>query len=527
MSIVITGLTFGYRNSESLFENLGLLLGDEQKASLVGANGAGKSTLLKIITGRLEPLAGAAVCSSVPYYVPQQVGFSGLTVAQAMGVDRKIAALRAISAGSLAQGDYDTLGDDWEVEARCLSALGQWGLGHAGPDTPMENLSGGEKTKVLLCGLSVSQPGVVLLDEPTNHLDAGARQRLYDYIASAKATVLVVSHDLTLLNMLPRTMELSKSGIKLYGGNYAFYREQKELQAGALEGDIHEQEKGLRQAKLKAQQVKERQQRREGRGERNKDQVVRILRKTMADRAAGTSKRLGDKHEQIVSQGREKLAGLRAQRDAARDLKIDFDDAGLHEGKLLVSLRGVNHKYGEGAMLWGAPLDLDLYSGERVRIAGDNGSGKTTLLKILMGQIEPAEGSVKRGAFRYVYLDQEYSMAETDKTVLELAMEYNHEKLSDHEVKTRLHRALFPAEMWDKPCRSLSGGERMRLCLCCLMLSDHVPDLFVLDEPTNNLDLPSLEILTRTLADYRGTVLLISHDGDFALEVGITREIDL
>lgn len=153
--------------------------------------------------------------------------------------------------------------------------------------------------------------------------------------------------------------------------------------------------------------------------------------------------------------------------------------------------------------------------------------GKTTLLKLLIGELVPSVGEVVRSDFSSVYLDQEYSKVNTSQTLLELARTYNCHNLLDHEIKLRLHRALFPKQMWDKSCCVLSGGERMRLYLCCLMISNHIPDLFILDEPTNNLDLSSLDILTYTIKDYQGTLLVISHDKRFVEEIGITKVIEL
>lgn len=141
--------------------------------------------------------------------------------------------------------------------------------------------------------------------------------------------------------------------------------------------------------------------------------------------------------------------------------------------------------------------------------------------------MQPTAGEIRRSEFSYVCLDQEYSRLDTPATVLETAQAYNRSHLEDHELKMRLHRALFPAETWDKACDTLSGGERMRLNLCCLMIGNHVPDLFILDEPTNNLDLQSLGILTDTIRSYRGTLLLVTHDSRFAEEVGITKTIEL
>ncbi len=527
MSIVINDLSFSYDNQSPIFEHLYLSVPDGGKVSVVGDNGTGKSTLLRLIAGLLMPLTGEVACSSAPYYVPQVAGLDGGTVAEMLGVDGKMKALQSILAGSTDAADYDALGDDWEVEARSLAALAHWGLPGVSLTTASASLSGGERTKVLLAGMQVREPGIILLDEPTNHLDRAGRRLLYDFIARTKATVVIVSHDIELLELLDRTCELSPRGLKIYGGNYTFYREQKELETNALEESIDSEEKALRIARRKAQQVRERQDRREGVGEAHKDQLPRIMRKGAMNRGENTAARLQGRHERVMDEGREKLSELRGRRDLSRDLKIDFDDARLHTGKLLVSLRGVNHEYTEGCQVWSEGLDLDIFSGDRLRITGGNGSGKTTLVKIITGQIAPTVGIVKRQNFNYIYLDQDYSMLDPQETVLGMAQRYNASKLADHEVKIRLHRALFPEADWDKACAALSGGERMRLCLCCLMLADAVPDMMILDEPTNNLDISSLDILSRTVSGYRGSLLLISHDDHFARETGVEREVGL
>ncbi len=185
-----------------------------------------------------------------------------------------------------------------------------------------------------------------------------------------------------------------------------------------------------------------------------------------------------------------------------------------------------NFGYTSDKLLWPSLLDLEIRSGERIHLTGDNGNGKTTLVRLLTSELAPTIGSIHRAEnFSYLYLDQQYSAVWRDATVLELAREHNLENLQDHEVKTRLNRALFPAETWDKNCLTLSGGERMRLYLCCLMLSNHIPDMLILDEPTNNLDLSSLAILADTIKNYRGTLVIISHDRNFVDQIGITSEI--
>lgn len=525
MTIILSGVSYHYHNQQPLFEVLNLSVGTGRKVSLIGNNGTGKSTLLKLIAGELPLSSGSICCSSQPYYVPQQIGITGIEIGEALGVADKIRAFHAICNGSVCQFDYETLNDDWDIESNCRAALDDWGLQHVKLTASIDTLSSGEKTKLFLAGLMIHHPAIVLLDEPTNHLDVSGRQKLYDFILGTKATVVVVSHDITLLNLLDTNYELTSKGLKLYGGNYDFYCEQKEVEDRALEQHIDTEQTALRLARKKAQEVRERQEKRMRHGEANKDQLPRIMRKGLKDKGERTSARLGDKHSEILSESHLKLSALREQRRVNCELKIDFEDAQLHHGKLLISTKAVNFGYVENQPLWKLPLDLEIRSGERVQLCGENGSGKTTLVKLLTGVLKSAIGDVFRTDFSSVYLDQEYSKINSEHSVLELAQEYNCNNLQEHEIKLRLHRALFPKEMWDKSCQVLSGGEKMRLCLCCLMISNHVPDLFILDEPTNNLDLSSLAILTDTIKNYRGTLLVISHDQNFVRAIGITKKI--
>lgn len=527
MSIILSGVSYRYRNQQFLFEGLDLSVAAGCKTAVVGDNGVGKSTLLKLIAGELVPAAGSIACSSHPCYVPQQLSAAGVSAACVLGVEDKLDALRAICGGSADPRFYDLLADDWEVESRCRAALDHWGLGHVGLTHPVDALSGGERTKLCLAGLLIHQPAVVLLDEPTNHLDTSGRRRLYDFIRASRATIVVVSHDVKLLNLLDTTCELTSKGLKIYGGNYDFYREQKQIEEDALARRIDAEQTALRLARKKAQEVRERQERRMRQGERHKDQLPRILRRTLKDSGERTEAQLVGKHAEQIDGSRDRLSELRQRQRTPCELKIDFDDAQLHNGKLLVRADGLNFEYTPGRPLWREPLALELRSGERIRLTGDNGTGKTTLVRLLTGELQPTAGRIVRAGFSYVYLDQHYSRVNTPQCVLELAQAYNHGNLRDYELKVRLHRALFGQDMWDKRCDTLSGGERMRLYLCCLMIANHVPDLFILDEPTNNLDLSSLAILTSTIRNYRGTLLVISHDDNFADEIGITRTIGL
>ncbi len=529
MSIIANGVSYRHTNNQPLFENVALSVPDGAKVSLIGPNGAGKSTLLQLLGGRLAPAAGSIAVSSSPYYVPQHTVPDERSIAELLGADEKLRALQAIYAGTTDTAWFDTLGDDWTIEERCHAALAEWELRDAALDTPVAALSGGERTKVLLAGLSLHNPAIVLLDEPTNHLDRRARAKLYEYVGRTHATLVVVSHDITLLNLLQTTCELTAAGIRLYGGNYNFYREQKTIEEQALTERIEAEQTALRAARRQAQEVRERQERRSAQGKRNKSKtgLARIVANARGAQAQNSAARLQDRHTAIIGDSRQRLAELRGRQIRHGELKIDFDDAALHAGKRLIRAEGLNFTYGDGAPLWPQPLDLEIRSGDRVHIAGDNGSGKTTLVRMLLGELAPTAGRVERAGFSAVYLDQEYRALESPLSVAEMAGRHNAHRLADHEVKIRLDRALFPRETWDKPCRALSGGERMRLWLCCMMLSDSIPDLMVLDEPTNNLDIGSLAILTDTIRDYRGTLLVVSHDEHFVREVGTTKTVAL
>lgn len=530
MSIVVNDLSYMHPDREVLFQNVSFSLATGQKASLIGDNGSGKSTLLKILSGEFTPSSGEVAISDTPYLVPQHFGqYDSMTIACALGIGGKIAALRAILAGDLSEDNYTALGDDWDIEERAGRELGSWGLGHVTPDTPLAQLSGGEKTRVFLAGTGIVLPSVVLMDEPTNHLDRDARERLYALVDRSPAAMLIVSHDRELLNLMDTTLELTARGVNLYGGNYDFYKAVRDGQLQALQQRIDENQKAVRAARKSARETIERKEKMDARGERKQKQagVPRIMMNSIRDGAEKSGAKLKDKHTKKIEEGTERVRELRGELPAHRNLKIALDSSSLHKGKVLVDAVGINFGYDPEQPLWASPLDLRITSGQRLWIQGANGSGKTTLLKLITGGLEPTVGQIKRADFSSVYIDQEYSLIDDRLTVLSQLESYNRRHLPEHALKTELHRFLFPSATWDKPCAALSGGEKMRLMLCCLLVSNDTPDVFILDEPTNNLDISSMEILTSVISDYSGTVILISHDRRFAEEIGVDSVVNL
>lgn len=531
MSIIIKDLSYIHSDKEVLFSHLNLNVNPGEKIALIGNNGCGKSTLMQILAGDLSPASGATSCPGQLYYVPQHFGqFDNQSIAQAIGVDHKLEALHAILNGNVSEHYFSQLNDDWNIEERTQAALSDWGMEGISLSRPMNGLSGGEKTRIFLAGMELQEPSVVLLDEPTNHLDTIGRERLYNFIRRTSAILLVISHDRTLLNLLPAICELSRFGLKYYGGNYDFYKEQKAQQLDALEQQLEEKQKALRLARKTAREVEERKAKQSVRGEKAsiKKGIPAILMGARKQSAENSTSKLTSTHAEKAEKLQQEMSHIKSSLPLTEKLKTDFNASNLHTGKILVSAKEINFHYPDATVsLWDAPLCFELRSGDRLNIQGNNGSGKTTLLKLIMGELQPTAGMMECTNFTSVYLDQEYSLVCNKRTVLQQVDVFNHRHLPEHEVKTILNRYLFPRDVWNKPCSKLSGGEKMRLSFCCLMIADNTPDMFILDEPTNNLDIESIGIITATIRDYTGTVLAISHDREFLRETGVEREIYL
>jgi ATPase subunit of ABC transporter with duplicated ATPase domains len=527
--LILQNIAYAHPNKDLLFDEINLSINKQDKIALIGNNGSGKSTLLRIIAGELQPLKGLVRADFRPYFIPQLFGqFNHLTVAQALRIDQKLAALQEILSGTVNEKNMTLLDDDWGIEERCAEALAHWQLDDIDLNQNMGSLSGGQKTKIFLSGIHIHQPQMVLLDEPSNHLDAAGRALLYDYITTTSQSLVVVSHDRALLNLLPAVYELSKHGITRYGGNYDFYAEQKQVEANALQEELKNKEKALRKAKEVERESLERQQKLDARGKKKQEKagLPTISMNTLRNNAEKSTSKMKDVHTEKVTSISGDVNQLRKEMPDKDKMKIGFDHSGLHTGKILFKANEMNHNYGSKP-LWEQPLSLQINSGQRIAIKGGNGAGKTTLIHIILGLIRPASGTIDRAAFEAIYIDQDYSLVNNELTVYEQAQQFNAMHLPEHEIKSRLTHFLFTAQDWHKPCSALSGGEKMRLILCCLTLKNQAPDMIILDEPTNNLDIQNIEILTDAINEYKGTLVVVSHDASFLEQVGIDQIISL
>ena len=531
MSIQIQNLTYIHPDKEILFQNLTFSIASHARCAIIGENGVGKSTLLQIMARRLKPVSGTVVEEETPYFVPQHLGqYNERTVAEALDISRELDALHAILRGEVTEENLACLNEKWDVEEQVTAALGKWDLSHVSPDTPMRKLSGGEKTKVFLAGITLHRPGVVLLDEPTNHLDLAGREKVYAFLATYPGTIVVVSHDRTLLNRMSAMYEMSADGIRFYPMNYSAYKECKEQELQAKTAQLENRQKELKKAQKEAKEAMERQQKHNVRGEKQSEKkgIARIAMGNLQNKAENSTARLSKVKQEKLQGMNEEIRTIRSSITLASTVKIDFHSSTLHAGRKMIEARGMNFAYPGMPPLWGQGLEFTVYSGERIRLTGANGSGKSTLLELMVGLKNPTEGTVFRAdKLNYVYLDQEYSLIRNDRTVLEQVTAFNAAALQEHEIKICLNRFLFTQAMWDKRCACLSGGERMRLALCCLMVGRNTPDIIIADEPTNNIDIVNVDILTSILKEYRGTLIVVSHDTVFLDELSVEKEISL
>lgn len=527
--LTLQDLTYIHTDKEVLFNNINLTLNTFDKVALIGNNGSGKSTLLKIMAGELHPVHGNVSADVVPYYVPQIVGqYNHLTVTQALRIETKLHALKEILDGNVSEQNLVILDDDWTIEERCHQALAHWQLTNVSLTQKLDTLSGGQKTRVFLAGITLHSPSFVLLDEPSNHLDAASRTVLYNFIKTTSSTVMVVSHDRALVNLVNQIFELSTHGITVYGGNFDFYKEQKNIESQALQHDLKSKEKALRKAKEKERETLERQHKLDARGKKKQEKagIATIMMNTLRNNAEKSTSKIKSVHAEKIGDISRELNQLRKELPDVDKMKFGFDNALLHAGKILITAKNINVQY-RHTWLWQDARSFQITSGERIALKGLNGSGKTTLIKILLGTLTPHQGSIFSAIKNAVYIDQDYSLIDNRLNVYEQAVYFNATALQEHKIKIRLNRFLFAKDDWDKPCRALSGGERMRLMLCCLTIQQQAPDMIVLDEPTNNLDIQNVEILTAAINEYRGTLIVVSHDELFLEQVGINHTIQL
>jgi ATP-binding cassette subfamily F protein uup len=485
-----------------VFDGVSFAVDEGEKVGFIGVNGSGKSTLFRIVAG-IEGHEGGTLAFQRGIragYLSQEPEFDvGATILSAVAggkpelldaISEYHAVAQALTAG---EGDVDRLLARQERAAGRIDALGGWDYEHrmeailtkldvAHWERPVEGLSGGERKRVALARVLLQQPELLLLDEPTNHLDADTTAWLEEHLQEYPGAVLLITHDRYFLDrVVTRMLEVSTGELAGYAGGYTEYLEAK---AERMERASVEEEK---RKKLIAQELA-------------------WVRRSPSARTGKQKARIG------------RLGGLEKEQKEKRMPNRDAVEINLNEaprlGRTVLNLHGISKSFGERTLIRG--FSGMLQAGERIGIIGPNGAGKTTLLRIILGQEPPDAGEVEVGKnTRFAYFDQRREELNPEHSIYEAAADSDWVMVGGQRTHLRsyLETFLFPPEKQRQVVRSLSGGERNRLLLARLFLLD--ANLLILDEPTNDLDLVTLQVLESVLADYGGCVLMVTHDRFF------------
>lgn len=504
-SVTLTDLGFSWPDGSVALAGVSGSFGSG-RTGLVGANGSGKSTLLRLLAGHLEPTSGRITLAGDVGYLPQTLTLGvHATVADLLGISDKLAALRSIESGNVAESLFDVLGDDWDIEARASEALDDIGLGATDLDRSVSRISGGEAMLVATTGLRLRRPAITLLDEPTNNLDRDARHRLAGLVTTWPGTLLVVSHDLSLLELMDDTAELYGGTLSVFGGPYSAWRAYLDREQTAAARAARTAEQAVRvetRQRIAAEATLATRARAGSKAYENK-RAPRIVMNNRRSQAQVSAAKLRAGMDADVMSARAALdrAGSRLRQD--HHILLDLPNPDVPPGRQIAELHATN-----GTIVLQGP--------ERVAIVGPNGVGKTTLLEDLVHRRTPPVGPVRPVLLtdRVAYLPQRLDGLDEEASMLE-NLRAAAPTVPPGILRSRLARFLLRGDSVHRPVGTLSGGERFRVSLARLLFADPPAQLLVLDEPTNNLDLDSVDQLVDALRSYRGAMLLVSHDDAF------------
>ncbi|MCS5485780.1 ATP-binding cassette domain-containing protein [Curtobacterium flaccumfaciens pv. beticola] len=527
-SVVLHDVTFTWPDGTVALDHLSTAFGSG-RTGLVGRNGAGKSTLVRLVTGQLHPTSGTIRTSGPVDQLPQRLATRPEdTVADLLGIRPALTALRAILDGDAAPEHFDAVGDDWDLEERAVAALDGIGLdaiglagirtGAAVLDRPVATLSGGQAVLAAVAGIRLRGRPIAFLDEPTNNLDRRARGLLLDLVDDWRGTLVVVSHDRELLEHVDETVELRQGSATVYGGTYAQYEAHVAVQQAAVEREVRVAEQRHRAEQRQRIEAETKIARRARSGRKAAEGMPKIFANEMRKRGEQTAGKLrtGYAEDEAAALSAKHEAESRLRDDESLHVTLPDPDVPASRRIATVTVRG---------------RETIVQGPERVAVVGDNGVGKSTLLDQLVGVPDAREHPLPETSAvphvdRVAYLPQWKDTLDDTASVLDnVRRDAPHVPVA--EVRNRLARFLVRGDTVDRPAGALSGGERFRVALAALVLADPPPQVLVLDEPTNDLDLTSVDQLVDALRAYRGALVVVSHDETFLERLDLTTRIEL
>lgn len=518
-SFILHQVTCQFPTGDTLFGPLNLTL-EPSLCALVGRNGSGKTRLLRLLAGLDEPATGHIERFGSHAWVAQQHVISPqTTLAELLGYDAIFTARKRIDSSDYQPDDLELLDGHWDVAERLSEAFINAELPPFDPDKPAGELSGGERIRALLCGAFTAEADFMLLDEPTNHLDRQGRAWFYDQLSRFQGGVLVASHDRELLEQVPRILELSASGLRSYGGNYADYQTQRDAEQQAARAALEHAATERKRTRVRMQKEHDDSQRRSAKTLRTVD-TLNIASFERVKYKGAAKERIGSWKKQHSEQNEALNAAVNKARERVEEdnpVMFTLPGSQIPEGKQVLVLEDLVLPH-----VPVPPLNLRMDGPMRVALKGPNGCGKSTLLKILLGEIAPRSGTCKVSV-SCAYLDQHLSQLDLSQSVM-THLNLSHTPLEEGVLRTRLAQLQLGADKVTLPLAELSGGERLKAALACVLWRAEATQLLLLDEPTNHLDLASVQAIEAALVGFPGALLVVSHDEAFLRGLTLTHE---